>query len=265
MDLNIDNILGSPTSQVILVLLWLIFFGYAKWLPLEAFSLPCIMILTSIVYFYVVPLGVLIDGETGYFGLYLSDLTWAHFAVLLYALGAVAAFAFQWPFLTENPAAPRPTERPIVMLIFYVLWGLAWGAAIALFLMGRLNLTADENFQMEEGNEFLFLNEAFNMMIPLSLMLLIRNNFGWRSLAVLLFVIFVFLQAGFRFRVILTLAGVVTAFAVHRRIRLRISYMLAGATVAVMLSNLLGMVRRYGQGIDYNSLGEASVRACVFI
>ena len=55
--------------------------------------------LTSIVYYYVVPLGVLIEGETGYFGMYLSDLTWAHFAVLLYALGAVAAFAFQWPFL----------------------------------------------------------------------------------------------------------------------------------------------------------------------
>ena len=265
MDLNIDNVLGSQTSLIILMLLWLSFFGYAKWLPLEAFSLPCIMILTSIVYFYVVPLGVLIEGETGYFGMYLSDLTWAHFAVLLYALGAVAAFAFQWPFLTENPAAPRPTERPIVMLIFYVLWGVAWGAVIALFLMGRINLTADENFQMGEGNEFLFLNEAFNMMIPLSLMLLIRNNFSWRSLAVLLFVIFVFLQAGFRFRVILTLAGVVTAFAVHRRIRLRITYMLAGGTVAVMLSNLLGMVRRYGQGIDYNNLGRGVGRACFFI
>ncbi len=125
--------------------------------------------------------------------------------------------------------------------------------------MGRINLTANENFQVEEGNEFLFFNEAFNMLIPLSLMLLIRNNFGWRSLAVLLFVIFVFLQAGFRFRVILILAGAVTAFAVQRRIRLRISYMLAGGTVAVTLSNLLGMVRRYGQGIDYNSLGEASV------
>ena len=36
--------------------------------------------------------------------------------------------------------------------------------------------------------------------------------------------------------------------------------MLAGATVAVMLSNLLGMVRRYRQGIDYKSLGEAWVK-----
>ena len=259
MDLNIENILCSQTSLVILASLWLLFFVYAKCLPLEAFSLPCIMLLTSIVYFYVVPLGVLIEGETGYFGMYLSDLTWAHFAVFLYSLGAAAAFAIQWPFLTENPGAPRPTERPMVMLTFYVLWGLAWGGAIALFLMGQINLTANENFQMEGGNAFLFLNEAFNMMIPLSIILLIRNNFGWRSLMVLLIVIFVFLQAGFRFRVILTLAGVVTAFAVHRRIRLRISYMLAGATVAVMLSNLLGMVRRYGQGIDYKSLGEASV------
>ena len=99
--------------------------------------------------------------------------------------------------------------------------------------MGRINLTANENYQMGEGNEFLFFNEAFNMLIPLTLMLLIRNNFSLRSLAVLLFVVFVFLQAGFRFRVILILAGAVTAFAVHRRIRLRITYMLAGGTVAV--------------------------------
>ena len=47
LDLNIGNILGSSTSLTVLVLLWLIFFVYAKCLPLEAFSLPCIMLLRA--------------------------------------------------------------------------------------------------------------------------------------------------------------------------------------------------------------------------
>jgi hypothetical protein len=108
-------------------------------------------------------------------------------------------------------------------------------------------------------DELAFITQAYNMMVPLTLILLLRDNFKWRSLIVLAFVLVVFLQVGFRFRILIMLSGVATSFLLVRHIKIRISFAIAGCAAALFLVNLLGQIRRYGEGIDLSRLEDVSI------
>lgn len=234
----------------------LIFFGGASRLPLGALSLPCITVMTSFIYFYLMPALAPASGDTNYFGMYLSPLHWARFAVLLYAIGALAAFLGHWRVLNADPSAPSRNERRMVVPVFYGLWVITAATVAAQILMGKLNLTGAANYELAADKELAFLTEAFNMMVPLTLLLLIRDNFKWRSLAFLGLVVFVFLQVGYRFRILIMLAAAVTSFAIVRRIKMRASYAFGGAFIAFLLANLIGLLRRYGEGLDLSRVGD---------
>jgi hypothetical protein len=90
--------------------------------------------------------------------------------------------------------------------------------------------------------------------VPLTLILLIRERFSLRSLAALVLVLGVFLQAGFRFRILMLLTGAAGAFALQRGFKIGILRGAVGFALGLLLVNVIGAVRRYGQGIDLSGL-----------
>jgi hypothetical protein len=223
----------------------------AVWSPLGAVSLPCLTMLTSFTYFYLMPVVALAGGDEGFFGMYISDLLWMHFAVLLYNLGAIGAFFAHGRVLNANPEPAYPSDRPVNGKAYFVLWGLAIAGVAAQVAMGRLNIASDEAYQMaDDATSFALLTQAYNLMVPLTLILLIRERFSLLSLAALALVLGVFLQTGFRFRILMLLTGAAGAFALQRGFKVGVLRGAIGFALGLLLVNAIATVRRYGQGID---------------
>ncbi len=231
--------------------------------PLGALSLPCITMLTSLIYFYLMPVVALARGDEGFFGMYIGDLTWAHTAVLLYALGAAAAFAARRRVLNADPALSYPWDRGLNKRVFQALWLVAIAGNFALWAQGKLNITADAGYRLnQEGmSQLAFLTQSTNLLVPLTLVLLIRQRFNWWSLLVLAVVLFVFLQAGFRSRIMILLTATAATFALQRRIKIGILKGALGFAIALPLVIVLGTVRRYGEGIDISALNKENLEA----
>src|SRR5262249_44788374 len=138
MDL-VFTVIGSLTLVVLVI--GMVFFGRYS---LGWISLPCIMGLTSIVYFYVMPAVTLEAGQNGFLGLYISSLEWLHVAVLLYALGAFFAMLLQSRILALNPALPRKQERHVNWYIYTFLLILAVAALGVLVATGKLRFSVLE-------------------------------------------------------------------------------------------------------------------------
>ena len=225
---------------------------------LGALSLPCLTMMTSGVYFFLMPVVALSAGDPGYFGIYIGDLFWLHIAVLLYTLGACAAFRWHWQAIKANPVRYRREDRNINEAIYYMLWSIALLSVAVQFFLGKLNLTGDANYNFDADSvgDLAFITQGYNLLIPLTLLLLIRQRFSWRSLAILAIILFIFLQIGFRFRIMILLAGVVSAFVLQRGIGIKTFTGIIGSAVALSLSTVLGAIRHYGQGIDLSGLNS---------
>ena len=230
--------------------------------PYGAVSLPCIMILTGVIYFYLMPVVVLASGDEGLYGMFIGSLESTHIAVCLYAAGAAVALIANWRAFTVDPAPSRLADTPISQHMLAIAWALALGITVIQIASGKLNLAGSENYQFAGGEamgELAFLTQGYNMMIPLMLVTLVWERFSARSLVLLAVVIVVFLQIGFRFRIMLLLASVVTAYMLVQGKRLSFLQMSLGLVVAVGLSNLIGSMRRYGQGLVLENLNETKV------
>ena len=255
------DVFDSTISLLTLMPLLAIFYWSTRSSPLAAVSLPCMTMLTSIVYFYMLPVVVLANGDTGYFGMYITNLMWSHIVVLLYALGAGWAFFVFRRILTANPADPRPWDNNTYDPIYWMLWGVAGTGATAQILLGKLNVMGSEKYEfaVDQIGEFAFLTQAYNMMVPLTIMFAIRDKFKRWTWVLLPIVLLIFLQAGFRFRIMLLLAGLGTAFALVHKFRITTPFALGGLGVALLLSNVIGTIRRYGQGVDISALTDEKV------
>jgi hypothetical protein len=231
-------------------------------LPLGAISLPCITMMTGFTYFYLIPVVALAGGDDGYFGMYISEMEWMHFAVLLYNLGAIGAFFAHWRVLNANPEPAYPWDRPINNKVYLALWGVVIAGVAIEVAIGRLNITGDEAYQMADYDaSFLFLTQTFSMTVPLTVILLIRGRFSLRSLAVLALVLVVLLQVGFRVTILMLLAGAAGAFALQRGFKIGILRGAVGFALGLLLVIVIGAVRRYGQGIDLAGLTSERIES----
>ena len=240
----------TPIGLATFALMVAMFLYFAKALSLGALSLPCITALTSTIYFYIMPTLSLAGGNYEFFGYILTSLEGAHLAVFLYMLGVGAACMAGMRHLTVNPAAPLKQERKLNPIALILLWGIAAAGAVILVASGKVNILADQDFQFSDTKDFLFLNMSFSMLIPLTLMVLVRNNFGPVSLAILVVVLLVLTQTGFRFRIMILLCSVMAAFAMSKGLKLRALYIVPGTVVALIFVNAFGMSRKYGNGVN---------------
>jgi hypothetical protein len=230
--------------------------------PLGSLSLPCVTMMTSFIYFYFMPAAVLVRGDDGFFGMFIGDLTWVHTATLLYTLGAIAAFAWHWRTLNANPALPYAWDRKLNRPVYLALWIIAIMGVFVQFAQGWLNITGSESYRVaEDFGHLAFLTQSSNLLIPLTIVLLIRERFGWRSLLMLTAVLFALLQAGFRFRVLILAASAVTAYTLQRGIKLGMLTGFLGVSTGIPLFVVLGSIRRYGLGIDLTALNAETVDA----
>ena len=230
------------------------FLYFASILPLGAVSLPCVTALTSVIYFFIMPTLFLAGGNNEFFGMFLMSLEWMHFAVFLYIMGAMGACIAHKRDLLVNPAAPQVNEREINRIILVLLWAIAVGGATALTAMGKMNLLADSAFEFSDSRELLFLNMSFSLVIPLTLIVLIRDDFGFRSLNLLLGVLLILAQTGFRFRIMILLSAVVGSFALVRRIRMRALYVAPATVTGLLFVNAFGKARSYGNGVELSRI-----------
>ena len=255
------ELIDTPVGLFTFMSLLLTFIVGARVLPLGALSLPCMTVITSVIYFYLMPAISLANGIDEFLGMNLKSLVWAHWSVFLYIAGAATAFFVQSHVLLADLSVPRKVEPKMNLFAFNILWVLAVVGLISQIALGKLNLIGSEMYSLDADaiDELAFITEAYNMMVPLTLILLLRDNFKWRSLLVLGLVLLVFLQIGFRFRIFIVLAAVATSFLIVRHIKIRISLAIVGGAAAVLLMNLLGQIRHYGQGVDLSRLESGSI------
>jgi hypothetical protein len=248
-------------SLMTLVPIIVVFMASSGASPLAAVSLPCMTALTSFIYFYLMPVIALAAGDNGFFGIYITTLDWTHAAAALYVMGAAAAFFVHRRVLSVNPAAQRPTEGDMALPIFLGIWVLAIGGVVFQAATGRLNLFGAQDYNSVDPEgvaRFAFVDQAYNMMVPLALVALLRDRFSLRSTLLLLVVLAVFLQAGFRFRIMILLAGVATSYALTHGLRFGFTKTALGTVVALIIVNVIGTIRQYGLGVNLSNLNTAN-------
>jgi hypothetical protein len=241
-------------SLAVLIVLYVMF---ARVLPLGALSMPCMTLLTSMMYFFIMPGMALSGGYFEFLGMYLNSLEGVHAAVLLYALGGAAAWVVRFRSLRLDPAAVRVHERPMNLTVAWVLAAVAMAGVLVLVALGRLQFFgADETQRNNVGEDegFAFLALSVSMLIPLVLILLLRTRFHIYGLLVLAGVFLVILTTGFRFRIVILASAVVISYMLVRHIRIRVSYVALGSCLALIIVNAIGFSRTYGRGIDLSRL-----------
>jgi hypothetical protein len=242
----------------------MIFVYFSRVLPLGALSLPCVTVLTSLFYFYVMPVTSLELGNDSFFGMYLTSLEESHWVALLYVGGAGIAFIANERQLRLDPRYKTGQETPPNTVAHIWLWIAVACSICAMFALGQLNALSDEGYEFgSEITNVAFLNLGFSMSLSLTLIYLIRDNFGPKSLALTAVILYLYSIAGFRFRLLILLCAMVICFALVRGIKLRIWMVLIGSVGGIVLMNLVGMMRKYGAGLDF-SLAQGKSVAEIF-
>jgi len=251
------ELVATDIGLMSLAALIILYVMFARALPFGALSMPCMTLLTSMMYFFIMPALTLSGGNFEFLGMYLNSLEGVHVAVLLYALGGTAAWVVWFRYLRIDPAAVRVYERPMNLTIAWTLAAIAMAGVLMLVALGRLQFFAADDAQHDNVGEvegFAFLTLSVSMLIPLTLLLLLRTRFHIYGLFVLAGVFLVILTTGFRFRIVILASAVVMTYMLVRRIRIRVSYVALGSCLALIVVNAIGYSRTYGQGIDLSRL-----------
>lgn len=253
MDLILSTTVGIATLLILIsMVIWSSRFNTA-----QSLSLPSVFSITGIVYFFLFPVIAWSTGTIEFYGMTLTSLQHAHSLLLQYVLGALLAFAFNFRSLSESKlGTTRPNGAQIRGAIYRLLWVLATFGVVYQVATGRLNVTGMQQYEFmkDKVGSFSFVTQSLNLLIPLTLTLLVRRRFDLLSLFIAALVFVIFIQAGFRFRLLILACGAVIAFSLSRGIKIRLIYTFAGAAAAMYAVNILGMIRRYGQGIDLSRL-----------
>lgn len=252
------SIIFSLAGIITFVLLILIFAWGVRSTALGALSLPCIMALTSFIYFFLMPISHVISGNASFFGLVLDDLDGVYLAVGLYALGAMAAMLLNRRILSKNPVDTYQRERTINLYALFAILALAISGVAAKVMLGLLNIGDDTDVSSSAINvNFLQLSDS--LLISTTLVVLLIDRFRFRSLALLAFTVSVFVLDGFRFRIVILLSAALISFAISKGIRIRSAYVFFGGIIAIIVLNAIGLSRSYGSGIDLSRLGDRSL------
>lgn len=250
------DLLSATASLATLTFLLLVFAISVRSAPNGVLSLPAITMLTALMYFFLMPLLGITGDDTGFFGWFLDDLGPMHLVVLMYLAGATAAFIANRRLLLRNPAVRLPDDGPFQGMTFVVLWALAVAAVALLFAVGFVSFDQEDvyRFRSDVPSGYLFLNQGYNLAVPLTLVTLLRDRFKWKSLVVLFVVVVFFLQAGSRFRILILLVAAASAYAITHRHRIGVLTGSIGAILATVLLNIIGAVRTYGRGLDLSNI-----------
>ncbi len=247
------------------ILLVLIYFKGGRKLPFGYLSLPSIMAITSIIYFYVMPLFAIANNQE-FLGLVMDKLEPIHAAAILYTIGAALAFRVFSVSLHSDPSEHRSDEKRLNSAVFWGLLALAIIGMSTQVALGGFNLLHRNDYVLDfsrTGN-LAFLNLSYSLMIPLTLVILIRKNFKSWSLFLLVMVLLVFLTIGFRFRIVILLCAAVSSFCLIHKIKLGFFRTALGLILMLSFLNLIGLTRSYMRGIDLSLISDLKFSDLVF-
>lgn len=247
------SLVFSDFGIVTLVFLIGAYFASAHVFTLGAMSLPSMLLMTSFIYFFVMPALAFEGGRAEFLGLPIYSLEWPHLAVGLYTLGAIAACYLSRRRLISEPAQARPNDRPLNVRMLLFLAAFTVLAIFALLALGRLNPTGDENVQASEmADKLRFLNLFLTMIVPLVLVFLIRDNFGLTSLVIMAVACLVLTLSGFRYRLVFIAFAATAAYLMVRQIRVRMAFVLGASFLGLLGVNFFSKTRQRGEGLNFN-------------
>lgn len=231
------------------LMIGLVLFSRASWAG--ALSLPSIMILTGMIYFYVFPVLFLQAGNEMFYGLTLDGFIWPQVALALYMAGAFIAFFMGRRIWQRDPGTAVGPPVKVNPIALYALMAAIALAVLVRFLLGFLSLGEAES--VDEANlasNVNFLNLAFSAAIPLVVWNLIRTRFSVISLLILALVLFFFVLDGFRFRIVILVSASAIAYCYYRNIKPGMGLVAAAMLSGMFVSNVIEQTRQYGRGID---------------
>lgn len=235
------------------------YFVSARTFTLGAMSLPALMLSTSFIYFYLMPALSFTGRDAEFLGMHIDSLQWPHLAVGLYAAGGVAACFAARGSLSVDPGIPYPKDRRVNMFMLTLLATSAVIATVTHVALGRMNIRASDDYQWSNDvGEYAFINLFFTMMVPLSIVYLVRDKFGVRSLAALTAASFVLLMTGFRYRLIFMAFAVTAAFLILRGKRVRTAFVLPCLLLGLLANNAMVNARTYGAGVNLSKLSDVT-------
>lgn len=251
------DLITTPIGIVTFGIMAVLCAYFSRYSALGALSLPCITLLTTLVYYYVMPGLAFAGGNTGYLGVYIDSMEWVHWAVFLYALGVAAACLIGRRHLAVHPAASLAYERPLNATLFWGISGIAALGLTVLTVTNRLNLTASDAFTVNENfGSFAFLQLSISMILPLVMVYAVRENFSNRAIAVICAAAFVFLVSGFRFRIAILMIAVAASYCMLRGRQPGLVVASLGITASLLIFNAIGVTRQYSVGLDLSGLAD---------
>lgn len=254
------SLIVSEISLLTLAFLVYAYFVSTQTFTLGAMSLPAVLLSTTIIYFYLMPALSFAGRDADFLGMHIDSLEWPHLAVGLYAAGAMAACFAGRRSLSIEPALPYPNDRRVNMFMLILLTLAALAATVAHVSLGRMNIRLSDDYQLaRDVSEYAFLNLFFTMMVPLSVVYLIRDNFGPRSLAALAAASFILLMTGFRYRLIFMTFAVTAAFIMVRGIKVRTAFVWASLLIGLLGNNIIVNTRQYGAGVDLDKIKDSTL------
>lgn len=254
MDLVFFNShVGIPSFVVLMALLW----NSANKFPLGPLALPSISIITSVIYFYIIPALSSENGQLLFLNVCITSLDWLHVSLILYTAGMIAACSVYRRNLITDVATLRKNDRNIDNRSVFALMAIAGAGIIALAIVGRLNIIRDENYEIvNDYTGLAFLNMSFTLMIPLVVVYAIKSDFKIKSLILIAVTLYIFSIAGFRFRIVILTASIVASYVIVRGIKLKVYHAIIGIPLAFAAVNAFGKARTYGEGLDLSALSE---------
>lgn len=229
--------------------------------PLGPLALPPMIVITSIIYYYLMP-SLSFEGKGQEFlGMYLETLQWPHVAVALYVGGALVACASATKILAKDPTIAMAREPKTNFIIFSMIMAIAIIAIIAQWRLGRLNILADTayNSEVSYDGSLAFINLLFHPLISLSIVYAIYRKFDARGMAFFAVCLFALFMMGFRFRIVMAIFGLAVSFLLIRGFKISLARALLAITGGLFLNNFIVLTRTYGRGLDVGRLDGLSI------
>lgn len=243
------------------LVLGFLFLRSAAAAPEGCLCLSCVLLVTTAFYFIYLPMTALLTGANYFMGLSIGSPIFLLVVVWLYLFGALLGFdlatkigSVTTQFCTGFP--PRSFHR-----VEFVFWGCATLGCLLLVNVGALQFTESDLPQGGGGSEFkfLFVLQSLNLLIPLTLILSIRRRFDRLSLFVISVVLFLFLTAGFRFRLLILLFSLATAFVLINGWKPRLSIVAPLGFLFLISMNVIGQIRTYGSGVSFEGFNATDL------
>lgn len=242
------------------LILGVIFFQLAAISPQGFLSMPCLLLATCGFYFLYIPIAVLNSDNNYFMGLsiqrpivFLASI-WLYLAGALFGIklgqrrpdtAGTCAQIFEWQLLRLEAS----------------FWVIAVSGCVYLSAVGVLEIIQLSAQSNVEGPEFklLFVLQSLNLLIPLTVIAAIRRDFDRWSVALILLVFSIFLIAGFRFRLLILLFSLATAFMLLKGWKPRLSLFAPLGLLFLLSMNIIGQTRSYGAGLSFENFNAADL------